>query len=78
MHTVKINQRNALPPPFPNQQDVVRADIQVQAAGLMEGFQYIQGASHPAHMDSQRDSGLTLPAKFLLQAPAAREAQHSV
>lgn len=62
MYAIEINQRNTFPPSFANQQDIIRADIQMQVTGLVEGFQHIQDRGHPAHMGGQRNGLLALPA----------------
>ena len=73
MYTVVVDQGDALFLSLSDQQDIVRADVEVQIPGLMEGLQYIQRAlDDPDRMQKQFCAGGTpvlpmRPAQLLIQ-----------
>ena len=75
VNTVVVDQCHTLFLPLSDQQDIVRADVEVQIAGLMEGLQYIQRAlQDPDRMQKQlRAAGTPVlplrPAQLLIQIP---------
>ena len=78
VNAVVINQGDALPPALSDEQNVVRADIQVQKTKRMKALQHIQGPKHPADVGQKTRPSSALGSKLLIQASSAGKAKHGI